>query len=93
MARGRHHGRDVQAHRQGNIAVMSEDALAQALAELSVAAYRGRMPPKSVLRALGEILARKGKATKSSVKRTRVTKRTIEGHAGNGAAGHEEGKA
>jgi len=85
----------VQAHRQGNIAMMSEDALAQALAELSVAAYRGRMPPKSVLRALGEIvaLASKGKATKASAKRTGVTKRTIKGHAGNGAAAHKEGKA
>jgi hypothetical protein len=75
--------------------MMSEDALAQALAELSVSAYRGRMPPKSVLRALGEIvaLASKSKATKASAKRTRVTKRTIKGLAGNGAAAHEEGKA
>ncbi len=80
---------------RGNIAIMSQSELAQALAELSVAAYRGRMPPTSVLRALGEIvaLASKGKATKASAKRTRVTKRTIKGHAGNGAAAHEEGKA
>jgi hypothetical protein len=69
--------------------MMSADALAQALAELSVSAYRGRMPPKSVLRALGEIvaLASKGKATKASAKaHPRYD-------AGNGAAAHEEGKA
>jgi DNA-binding CsgD family transcriptional regulator len=80
---------------RGNIAMMSQSELAQALAELSVAAYRGGMPPKSVLRALGEIvaLASKGKATKASAKRTRVTKRTIKGHAGNGAGAHEEGSA
>ena len=88
--------RDVQAHRQGNIAMMSEDALAQALAELSVAAYRGRMPPKSVLRALGEIvaLASKGKSNKGVNEAHPAYEKDHRGTRGEWrAAAHEEGKA
>ena len=60
---------------------MTEEQLAEALAELAVAAYRGK-PPTNVLKALGVIvaMATKGKAVAPSKKRIRATRRNLNGH-------------
>ena len=62
----------MQGHRQGNIAMMSEDQLAEALAEIAVKIY-GRKPPQNVLRAFGVIVATaiRTKAVKAPTTRTK----------------------